>query len=249
MMNKQTVITMKKIGILLSLVLMAGCHTKDRPAGASQVKDEVHEHAQEHTREPAPEHGPANEHMRQSSVADLIRRFESPERDAYQQPQKVLEYLGDLQGKTIVDIGAGSGYFSVKLAEKGGLVIAADVDDEFQEFLSRRIRENKLSNIETRKIPYDAPGLAKGEADMVLMVNAYHHIENRPQYFAKVREGTTPDGELVIIDYFKYEIPVGPPVNHKVSMDVVVNELKKAGYTTFDINVDLLEFQYVLRAK
>ena len=93
------------------------------------------------------------------------------------------------------------------------------------------------------------PGWRKEEVDMVLMVNSYHHIENRPDYFAKVREGIKPDGELVIIDYFKFEIPVGPPVNHKVSMDVVVNELKEAGFTAFDVNVELLEYQFVIRAK
>ena len=59
-------------------------------------------------------------------LKDLVERFESPERDAYQEPQKVLEFLGDIQGQTIMDIGASSGYFSVKLAERGAKVIAAD---------------------------------------------------------------------------------------------------------------------------
>ena len=236
---------MKKIAFILTVTLMVSCNSKPRHTETSQVSEPAHKHAQE-----APsEHSTANEYMRQSSMEDLIRRFESPERDAYQQPQKVLEHLGELKGKTVMDIGAGSGYFSVKLAEAGARVIAADVDDEFQEFIQRRIQENDLSNIETRKIPYDDPGLRKEEVDMVLMVNSYHHIENRPDYFAKVRKGIKPDGELVIIDYFKFEIPVGPPVNHKVSMDVVVNELKEAGFTAFDVNVELLEYQFVIRAK
>jgi len=236
---------MKKIAFVLTVALMVSCNSKPRHTGTSQVSEPAHKHA----REAPPEHGTANEYMLQSSVEDLIRRFESPERDAYQQPLKVLEYLGNLKGLTVMDIGAGSGYFSVKLAEEGARVIAADVDDEFQEFLKRRIAENDLSNIETRKIPYDDPGMAKEEVDMVLMVNSYHHIENRPDYFAKVREGIKPGGELVIIDYFKFEIPVGPPADHKVSMDVVVNELKEAGFTAFDVNVELLEYQFVIRAK
>ena len=236
---------MKKIAFVLTVAFIVSCHSKQRNSVTSQVAEPAHSHTQE-----APsEHGTANEYMRQSSMEKLIRRFESPERDAYQQPRKVLEYLGELKGKTVMDIGAGSGYFSVKLADAGARVIAADVDDEFQEFLQRRIQENDLSNIETRKIPYDDPGLSKEEVDMVLMVNSYHHIENRPDYFAKVGEGIKPDGELVIIDYFKFQIPVGPPVNHKVSMDVVVNELKEAGFTAFDINVELLEYQFVIRAK
>ena len=72
----------------------------------------------------------ANEYMHQSSMDELIERFESPERDAYQMPDKVLDAIGDLKGKTVMDIGAGSGYFSVKLARRAGQVIAADVSKE-----------------------------------------------------------------------------------------------------------------------
>ncbi|MBT0606735.1 class I SAM-dependent methyltransferase [Aequorivita echinoideorum] len=191
----------------------------------------------------------ANEYMHRSSTEDLIKRFESPERDAYQKPELVLEYLGNLEGKKIMDIGAGSGYFSVKLAEKGAQVIAADVDDEFQAALQKRIEDNNLENIELRKIPYDSPNLADGEVDMVLIVNTYHHIENRSEYFAKVKQGIKPEGELVVIDYFKKELPVGPPVNHKINLETVKKELKEAGYTELDVNTDLLPYQFIVRAK
>lgn len=191
----------------------------------------------------------ANEYMHRSSTEELIERFESPERDAYQKPEIVLEYLGDLKGKKIMDIGAGSGYFSMKLADKGAQVIAADVSDEFQTVLKKRIEENNLENIELRKIPYDSPNLADAEVDMVLIVNTYHHIENRSDYFAKVKKGIKPDGELVVIDYFNRELPVGPPVNHKVSLETVKKELAAAGYTQLDVNVDLLEYQFIIRAK
>lgn len=191
----------------------------------------------------------ANEFMHQSSTKDLVKQFESPERDAYQQPEKVLKYLGNLKGKQIMDIGAGSGYFSVRLAEKGAKVIAADVSDDFQSSLKKRIDENKITNIELRKIPYDSPKLSENEVDMVLIVNTYHHIENRSEYFSKVKKGTKAIGELVIIDFFKTEVPVGPPVNHKVSIDEIIAELKKAGYSGFDVNVDLLPYQYIIKAK
>ncbi|WP_108424824.1 class I SAM-dependent methyltransferase [Flagellimonas amoyensis] len=191
----------------------------------------------------------ANDYMHQSKTEDLIKRFESPERDAYQKPEVVLEYLGDLEGKKIMDIGAGSGYFSVKLAEKGAQVIAADVDDEFQAALQKRIEDNNLKNIELRKIPYDCPDLTDNEVDMVMIVNTYHHIENRSDYFKKVKKGIKPEGELVVIDYFKKELPVGPPVNHKIDLETVKKELKEAGYAQFDINTDLLPYQFIIRAK
>ena len=189
-----------------------------------------------------------NEHMHHSSVEELIKRFESPERDAYQKPEKVLSFLGDISGKKIMDIGAGSGYFSVKLAANGAKVIAADVSDEFQNALNKRIEKQNLKNIELRKIPYDSPNLASNEVDMVFIVNTYHHIENRSAYFAKVKNGTKKDGLLVIIDFFKTEIPVGPPTDHKIAIDEVIAELKKAGYNQFDVNVDILPYQYIIKA-
>ncbi|WP_106144871.1 class I SAM-dependent methyltransferase [Flagellimonas meridianipacifica] len=236
---------MKNIIIILVLCLGLGCKN-DRQ---DTLKKDAKTHSEEHKHEKHSGHASANEFMHKSSFDDLIARFESPERDAYQHPYKVLNHLGDIQGQTIMDIGAGSGYFSVKLAKKGAKVIAADVDDRFLEFIQNRIEGNALENIETRKIPYDSPNLEEDEVDLVLVVNTYHHIENRPEYFAQVRKGTKTNGKLVIIDFFKTDTPVGPPSDHKLSMDVVVDELKKAGYSSFDVNVDLLPYQYIITAK
>lgn len=192
----------------------------------------------------------ANAHMHQRSVEELIERFESEERDAYQQPEKVLNYLGNLKGKKVVDIGAGSGYFSVKLARRGAEVIAADVDKDFQDYLRLRITEEGLEDqVETRIIPYDNPELAPAEVDMALIVNTYHHIEDRVDYFSKVKTGLKEGGEVVIVDFFKVEAPVGPPVDHKLSMDVVIDELKKVGYENIQAEVSLLPYQYIIRAQ
>jgi cyclopropane fatty-acyl-phospholipid synthase-like methyltransferase len=191
----------------------------------------------------------SNHMMHKTSTEELIKRFESPERDAYQKPEAVLTYLGELKGKTIEDIGAGSGYFSVKLAAKGAHVIAADVDDVFLAHIKKRIQEEQISNIEVRKIPLDNPALKTQEADIVLVVNTYHHIEKRPAYFSLVKKGLKANGELVIIDFFKTEVPVGPPVDHKFSIDEVVAELKEAGYSSFEVNVNLLPYQFIIKAK
>ena len=236
---------MKLIAKVLLILFLFSCHDNKGQEEGGETPKKVH-NKDEGSHQA---HGSANEYMHRSSVKDLIKRFESPERDEYQQPQKVLDNLGDIKGQTIIDIGAGSGYFSVKLAARGAKVIAADVNEEFQEFIRKRIREDQLSNIETRKIPFDAPGLSEQEVDKALIVNTYHHIENRKEYFKKVRSGTKPDGELIIIDFFKVETPVGPPVDHKISIDKVINELKMAGYSSFDIDVDLLPYQYIIKGK
>lgn len=228
------------------LLAFTACKQQNKQRDNHDAKDKTEHDGKHHSQDSSKT---ANEYMHRSSTDDLIKRFESPERDAYQKPEKVLEYLGNLEGKKIMDIGAGSGYFSVKLAEKGAQVIAADVDNEFQAALQKRIDDNNIKNIELRKIPYDSPDLADKEVDMVLIVNTYHHIENRSDYFAKVKQGIKDDGELVVIDYFKKELPVGPPVNHKIDLETVKKELKQAGYTNLDVNVDLLPYQFIIRAK
>ena len=218
-------------------------------ASTSTIMAQEHQNKNHHGHgDGKPAHS-ANEYMHKASTDDLINRFESKERDEYQQPHKVMQYLGNINGKAIMDIGAGTGYFSVKLAKHGANVIAADVNDEFQTFLKKRIEDNKIENITLRKIPFDSPDLKDNEVDMVLIVNTYHHIDNRAEYFAKVKKGLKNDGELVVIDFFKTDVPVGPPTNHKVSIDEVVAELKKAGYTSFEVNVDLLPYQFIVKAK
>lgn len=191
-----------------------------------------------------------NKHMHKTSVNELIKRFESPERDIYQQPEKVLDFIGNVKGLKILDIGAGSGYFSVKLAKKGAFVIAGDVDDEFLDYIKKRIVKEQIDStlIELRKLPFTSPALKNKEVDKVLIVNTYHHIENRVAYFSKVLNGLKDNGELIVIDFFKKELPIGPKSDHKFSKEEVVTELKQAGFTRFDINDELLEMQYIVRA-
>ncbi len=206
--------------------------------------------AQEHNQHQKDNHGhAANDYMHQSNFDELVQRFESPERDAYQQPQKVLDFLGDIKGKKIMDIGAGTGYFSVKLAQKGAKVIAADVSEEFQQYIKKRISNENLSNIELRKIPFDSPALSDKEVDIVLIVNTYHHIDKRSEYFTKVKKGIKENGELIVIDFFKTDIPVGPPTAHKIAIDEVIAELKLAGFSSFTVEVNLLAYQFIIRAK
>ena len=236
---------MKKLTLITTLFLGLGCTDHSDTHKHTTKETEGHEH---HGHKDHSKHHSANEYMHTSSFEELIKRFESPERDAYQQPEKVLDHLGDLEGLTIMDIGAGTGYFSVKLAEKGANVIAADVNDQFQKYIEERIKENDLKNIETRKLAYDSPELNDQEVDMVLIVNTFHHIENRASYFEKVKKGTKADGSLVVIDFFKAEAPVGPPIDHKIAAEQVVEELREAGYSNFDVNVDLLNYQYIITA-
>jgi 2-polyprenyl-3-methyl-5-hydroxy-6-metoxy-1,4-benzoquinol methylase len=232
-------ITLKIKGVMALFALLAVNMEMMAQENTSQHVEEKHS---THT---------ANDFMHQTPVDQLIQRFESPERDAYQKPQKVIDFLGDIKGKTIMDIGAGSGYFSIKLAKAGAKVIAADVNDEFQDYLKKRLEAENTGEgvVELRKIPYDSPGLKNQEVDMVFMANVYHHIESREDYFARAQKGLKKDGSLVIVDYYKTDLPVGPPLDHKVSIDEVIAELKAAGFQHFDVEVNLLPYQFIIKAQ
>lgn len=199
-------------------------------------------------------HNHANKHMHKNSVADLIKSFESKERAATQKPYEVIALFGEVEGLKILDIGSGSGYFTFRLAEKGAHVIAGDVSDEFHDFIRGQMKTNKQyqENIELRKLPYDGPALKDKEVDAAIIVNTYHHIENRVAYFQKVKQGLKDDGTLMVVDFMKKKFDVeveGPPYEMRLSKDLVISELTKAGFNSFDVNETLLPFQYVIIAK
>jgi len=205
------------------------------------------------SQDPHEDHNKANKHMHQLSVEELAQRFEDPSRDAWQKPDQVIALLGNIKGKTVVDIGSGSGYFTFRLAEKGARVVAADVDEDFQKFIAHKKEELDYSDDQVRlkKIPYDSPMLGMGSADAVIIVNTYHHIEDRVPYFEEVYQGLTPEGVLMIVDFKKQKfdggVP-GPPLEMRISKDQVLEELKRSGFKSFEVDTDLLEYQYIVRA-
>ncbi|MDX1902769.1 MAG: methyltransferase domain-containing protein [Thermonemataceae bacterium] len=194
-------------------------------------------------------HGKANTYMNQSDFDKLVQRFENSERDSWQKPEKVLAFMGDMKEKTVVDIGAGTGYFAFRLASVAKNIIAADVDERFSVYIQNKNKEKQFSNISTRKAEYEKPPIQDAEADVVLMVNVYHHIEHRGVYFKELLEKLKSDGELVIIDFKKGDLPQGPPNKMKLSEKQVVKELKKIGFQVDKIDTETLPYQYMIKVK
>ena len=191
--------------------------------------------------------GDANQHMHKNSFEELSAKFEDPGREKWQKPDLVLAKLGDLIGKKIADIGAGTGYFSRRMAQKGASVLALDVDDQFLNYIDTHSHDSL--NIITRKVPFDSPQLDSAEVDVVIVVDTYHHIENRYEYFRDVWRGMKAGGQLMIVDFKKKETPHGPPKEMRIEGFEVMRELQKAGFIKVVIDVKTLDYQYIILAK
>ena len=192
----------------------------------------------------------ANRFMHQADFDQLTARFEDPARAEWQKPGKVIASLGPLEGKTVADIGAGTGYFSFPISKQAAKVIAIDIDQRFLDYISQKKQTQKIDgNIETRLTKPDSSGLKPREADMVLIVDTYHHINGRVEYLRRLKKCVRQDGVLVIIDFKKVKTPSGPPVELRVAEDQVESELKSAGFTIVSADRETLPYQYIVKAR
>lgn len=198
-------------------------------------------------------HGHANQVMNKKVFKKLVEAFESPERESYQKPNLVIASIGRIKGKKIIDIGAGTGYFSMRMAKKGAIVTHADVDERFLNYAQERAKKEFLEEkIIIKKVPYDSPLMGLAQFDYALIVNTYHHIEDRVEYFRKVKEGLKNNGKLIVVD-FKKPAPPGEPdkfpsVEMRISAQKVQEELAQAGFMQFKTDNKMLPYQFVLTA-
>jgi len=192
----------------------------------------------------------ANEHMHKADFEKLVARFDDPERVQWQRPEKLIELLGPLAGRTVADIGAGTGYFVFPIAKQAEKVIAIDIDERFIHYMDRRKQgEKAATNVEARLTAPDAPGLKAGEADVVLIVNTYHHIDERTKYLQKLKAGLRKDGTLVIVDFKKEKTPHGPPLELRLTEAQIESELTAAGFSVLSTDRTMLPEQYIIRAR
>lgn len=192
-------------------------------------------------------HQHVNDHMHKQPLSKLIENFENPERDAWQKPKDVIKILGNLQNKTIIDIGCGSGYFATHLAMNGANVICADINDDLLGFAEIKFDSLGLE-IEIRKIPVNYCGLIPDEANAALLVNTYHHIDDRVNYFSQINQLLKASGSVYIVDFFKKDLPFGPPTHMKLSFKEVSLELSQAGFDIELVDTTSLPFQYIIKA-
>lgn len=193
---------------------------------------------------PAGEH---EMHRLHGDPAAYIAALEDPARDAYQKPHEVIEALAPKPGEVIADIGAGSGYFALRLAHHvgpEGRVYAVDVSPDMILHLNQRVRDAGLLNVSTILAPPDDPLLPQ-QIDRVLFVNVWHHIADQGAYLALIRKQLKPDGQLVMIDFHQRELPVGPPPSMKIAREDLLAQVERHGFKLVQEKT-FLPYQYFL---
>jgi cyclopropane fatty-acyl-phospholipid synthase-like methyltransferase len=155
--------------------------------------------------------------------------FDDPERDAWQKPHQVIQALALKPDARVADLGAGTGYFSARLANMlpKARIYAVDVEPDMVRFLAERAKRENLRNLTAVAGAPDDPRLPE-KVDVILLVDVYHHIEERERYFRKLRQSLRPDGRIAIID-FTLDSPQGPPRAARVAPGTVKTEMQAAG--------------------
>ncbi len=170
-------------------------------------------------------------HMHGFSGAEhWARVFDDPERDAWQKPHQVIEALALKPDAAVADIGSGTGYFSVRLAHfvPKGRVYGVDIEPDMVKYLADRARREGLRNLTAVSGAPDDARLPH-KVDLVLMVDTYHHVARREEYFRRLAQSLNPGGRVAIID-FNAQSEMGPPPAERVAPVRVMAEMSQAGF-------------------
>jgi predicted methyltransferase len=187
-------------------------------------------------------------HTHQHSFGDAEKWsqvFDDPKRDAWQKPHEVIQALALKPDAVVADIGSGTGYFSVRFANMvpKGRVYGVDTEPDMVKYLAERAQREGLKNlIAVAGKPAD-PRLPE-KADLIILVDVYHHIADRERYFRQLQKSLKPGGRLAVID-FRMDSPQGPPQSARIAPERVKAELKRAGYMPLEEHA-FLPNQYFL---
>lgn len=230
---------------------LGGCAPKMSAESKSPPAHEPHghEHQGSHAEPNAKHDGHGHGHHRFDNAEQWAKQFDNPDRDAWQKPDAVLTFLKLGASEVVADLGAGTGYFAVKIAAAvpQGRVLANDIEPDMVRYLAERAEKDGLDNIVPVQGTAQGPKLPE-RADVAFMCDVYHHIADRQAYFTKVREQLRAGGRLIIVDFRKdaaSDIP-GPPPAMRVAHDVLVGELEGAGWKHIRTDLETLPHQYMV---
>ncbi len=230
--------SLKRISWLISLCvcLAAAACSSNKPHRNHFAVDSTH-------------HGTHGTHGNPEDLDAYVSHLENPSRNGWQKPDDVVAKLFVQPGATVCDVGAGPGYFSLRLAEvvgAQGRVYAVDVEPRILGRLQERIGQSGLRNIVPILGLPDDPLLPAGVCDVVLIVNTLHHFPDPVAYLKRLGRALNQSGRIVNIDFYKRPTPMGPPVEARISAEDVVAMAEQAGLKLAAKHEELLEYQYFL---
>jgi len=185
-------------------------------------------------------------HGNPADLDGYIARMEEPSRAAWQKPDEVVRALGLRPGQAACDVGAGPGYFSLRLARavgEAGHVYAVDVEPRILSVLRDRVQSSNARNVTpVLSLPDDAL-LPAASCDLILIVDTYHHFPDGPGYLRRLSRALRPGGRIANVDFHKRELPVGPPPEHKVAREAFLADATAAGLRLAEEHT-FLPYQY-----
>jgi ubiquinone/menaquinone biosynthesis C-methylase UbiE len=166
-------------------------------------------------------------------TAELVRRWESPERAAWQMPDRVVGALALKPGQAVADIGAGSGYFAVRFAAAVGAqgrVFAVDIDRELMDHVAKRAKDEKLAQLVAHAGRTDSPALPDASIDVAFICDTLHHIDEPSIYLGRLKPALKAGGRLAVVEYKKIREKHGPPYEHRMSKADIVKVAERGGF-------------------
>ena len=180
-------------------------------------------------------------------VEKYIAFLERSDRAAWQKPDEVIAAL-DLRGtETVMDLGAGSGYFTFRLAQAlpRGRVIAADIEPEMIRHIHHKVMTESVRNVEAMLIEPADP-TPPNDVDLIFVCDVLHHVPDRPAWLAKITHAMQPGAKLVLIEFKEGDLLEGPPESVKIPRDDLVALVTQAGLVLTSEQADLLPYQTFL---
>jgi arsenite methyltransferase len=192
-------------------------------------------------------HGVAHErHF--NDIEKSLKMFEGTERDAWQKPNEVVKHLELRAGDVVADIGAGTGYFTRRFAAvvgARGKAIGLDIESAMVNHLNAEAHKQGITNLSARQVPPNDPQLAPQSVDVVFICDTYHHMQERVAYARLLAQALKPGGRVVIVDFHKHPLPLGPPMKWKLAPETVTEEFRQAGFQLAQ-SAEFLPYQYLL---
>ncbi len=221
---------MKKLGALAAAILSLTLATSNSGCAQSTPSDHHGMHSHDHSFKDA---------------AKWSKMFDDPKRDEWQKPHQLIQALALKPDAIVADIGAGTGYLSVRLAHMTprGRVYGVDVEPDMVAYLRDRAAKSGLANLVAVQAKPGGLDLPE-KVDMAVLLDVYHHIGDRKSYFRKLKDQLKPGGSVAIID-FRLDSPQGPPVSARLAPDKVRAEMADAGYVLVQEH-SFLPHQYFL---